>query len=363
MSCPLVVTPSKRHKMPQTNWDKAAIRFLQCESIARRVSAVEDSIMADVEEKNSSRLKARCEFLAQHQEEYKQEFENGVALLMASTSDKRDVELQQRSKAHDVIMEMFDRLTFDVKAALISLEIDCPKVSTQSRQRLPKFSFRDFDEDDPSFWFAQLEIQFKAQAVTLEEEKFALMQQFLTKRASDSIKDLTENPPAVNPFTAAVRQLNETFGQSLFDRLDKAFDMTAMDVDEKATGFRNRFRSLLKDASIDDIEKWAVYRVMPQAIKPTVVNSDFKTSLEMAVAVDALLPSVRTSPQMRSTLAVSVCKVTKEVKKASKPRFELCDVHAKFGRFARSCSGTKEKKCAMWYSCNLKQKENDDAAQ
>ena len=73
---------------------------MKCESIARRAASEEDAIKVDVGEKNSAKLKARVEFLAQLQDAYQEEFENGVALLIASTSEKKDSTTRQSQRCH-----------------------------------------------------------------------------------------------------------------------------------------------------------------------------------------------------------------------------------------------------------------------
>jgi len=215
---------------------------------------------------------------------------------------------------------------------------------------------REFDVKDPSLWFSQLELQFEAQAVVEERKKFVLLMSVIGEDQSHLLNAIAKNPPS-DPYKVAKRRLIDAFALSVFQRLEAAFDMTRAVGEEKPTLFLSRFRLLLQDATMDDIECWMVFRTLPEGVKLSILGDhEIKDADGLAKAADGLEQSVAVQPScaqvdiapVNAVLVKQPMKRERSMEKRDPKPFTLCRFHTKFGPSATKCAGTMAKKCPMW---------------
>ena len=126
-----------------------------------------------------------------------------------------------------------------------------------------------------------------------------------------------------------------------------------MNFREKPSRFLARYRLMTKDITIDEMQRWFVFRSLPEAIQLTLLNDPSASTADgLAKAADKLMPTVEKEKSVELVAAVEktpqAVKVVDKDASKSKEQFNLCYFHRKFGSNATRCGGSVKKKCPMW---------------
>ena len=100
--------------------------------------------------------------------------------------------------------------------------------TVQGRTRLPKITHREFDADNPSLWFLELELRLEASGVAEELPRFTLLTGLLTNDQALSITQVTESVSkntCLNPYTNAKTVLLKRYATPWYRLISKAFSI------------------------------------------------------------------------------------------------------------------------------------------
>ncbi|CAB4045664.1 Hypothetical predicted protein [Paramuricea clavata] len=224
-----------------------------------------------------------------------------------------------------------------------------------SNKKTPKIELSTFDEENPDIWFSQLEIQFLAAKVVDQHHRFAHLIRFLEKRHSVRINPILQEP-SDKPYDKAKALLLDQYALSREQRIHRVFYQESLGADENAADILARVRPLLKDISTADLEKFIMYKNMPQSIKAHLAEHfDGVDAEDFQKRCDKLLISARHSASSSQANVVAATfskkragsdfskKSAPTASSAKKP--SVCMFHRMYGDDAHSCT---KRKCSQW---------------
>ena len=128
-----------------------------------------------------------------------------VATFDLSTAQEAQKEKEQLVADFNIVSEMATELKVELSKRVSGAKPRMLESSTvQGRTRLPKITHREFDADNPSLWFLELELRLEASGVAEELPRFTLLTGLLTKDQALSIAQVTESVSkntCLNPYT------------------------------------------------------------------------------------------------------------------------------------------------------------------
>ena len=318
------------------------------------LDALSSRILALVEMVNSTLSKSEMDFgklsayktrISLLSEEFSRKVQSAIALwgLAQATSEERSTGVSNILKKSRGLLQVVD----EVECSLVAVLSDKKPESMDKQdgmQSLPKFSFREFDEGNPTLWFMELELQFSAFNIVSQKIQFFYLKGLLNTSQSYVVSSVTlQVEDLTTPFKDAKALLLKSYGMTVHQRLEKAFAVSELSHGEKPSQYLARFKLLIGEASLDDICQWHLKRALPEDVQLALSsNANVKSAEEMAEVSDAL---------MASKGAADVGQVEVSVVKQNRSRkfkeFVLCERHKRYGENAWSCTGTEDLPCPM----------------
>ena len=259
----------------------------------------------------------------------------------------------------------------DIDAVILDLRLKLPSDTTvrknvpENKTSLPKISIREFDTENPSLWFAELEQQFQAFNVSEETDMFILL---CGKLGADQTLPITEVILHTNdytkPYGCAKENLLGLYELTIHQRLDGVLSLK-MEAEEKPSKFLGRLKVLCQNITMDDLLQYCVRRELSQQVQLTLLNDSSITSAETLAKTADVLTQVRVSDTnlVKSSFQAGQKIQSKGKRKINGFKTELCYFHAKFGDKAVRCAGTPSVRCPKYFQTVNTVSENDQDEQ
>ena len=235
-----------------------------------------------------------------------------------------------------MLMDEIDEMELELTTTNLLLENQDSTLQTKSK--LPKVNFREFDETNPDVWFMQLENQFFAHGIASETDKFVLLEGFLNTYQALIIQKISANCVIeIQPYQVAKKLLLDAFSLTLDERLERAINLTLAEG-ERPSQFLARFRLLFRDTSFDQFFQWIVRRRLPRDVMMTLMNKSVDTVDDFVKSADVL---VQARPEVMTNATNT---------KTFNPKSQkLCSYHSKFGAKSTKCDSSPTNRCSMYY--------------
>ena len=169
-----------------------------------------------------------------------------------------------------------------------------------------------------------------------------------------------------SPFSSAKALLLNAFSLSTEQRLEKAFGLQLDSSTDKPSQFLARFRLYKREATMDDVEKWALQRSLSEDIRLSLQNNkNIQTADDMAKAADALVQSKSFRSSSVSAAALHQDRSSSNTSQTGprrefKPNYTLCSLHSKYGSRAFRCTGSLNTRCPMSHLVKSQQGNDKD---
>ena len=221
-------------------------------------------------------------------------------------------------------------------AEKMSLGVQSSTTQNES-SKLQRVTLRQFDSDNPTIWFKDLEIQFLAMGIHSQIQKFASLNGLLDSNAALVVHPVTDEPNNNDPYNKAKQLLLNAYSLSMEQRLDKAFALQLNLEGEKPSQYLSRFRLLCDHCSIDDIERWFISKALPE---------DVRLNLKSDKTIVSADEFVREADKLVQTKNMDVANIGGK-RKFNGHKKRLCYFHERYGDKAKKCAGSDTFKCDM----------------